>query len=492
MVCSILITLFYTPVMIRLMGNSEYGLYNTVSSLISIIALLNLGFGSSYIRYYSDLKSKNDSYGIYRLNGMFLLIFSFISIIVIVCGSFLINNLKLVFSAGLTSEEYEIAKKLFTVLIINLAISIPMNIFTCIITARESFVFFKLVSLLKTIASPLLALPLLLLGFRSFGMVISILIISVACDILYLVYVFLFLKERFIFNNFDVCLFKDIFSYTILIAIHLVVDQINWNVDKVLLGRFKGTSDVAVYSVGYSLYAHYMTLGLAFVNLFFPRVHSVVSSGFERIKLREKLTDIFSKVGKIQFVILAPVALGFVFWGKAFINFWVGKEYSISYYVALLLIIPGSIDIIQNIGIEIQRAQKLHKFRAIVYIIMAVVNVVVSIILCPRFGVIGCAFGTAVSLILVQGIVINFYYHKKCNLDVIAFWKSITGSCKTLLLPIVFGLICKFIRPEISLIELIVQLCIFSCIYVVSLYFFGLDYNDKTKIKNILLKRKNI
>ena len=48
---SILIGVVYTPVMLRLLGQSEYGLYNTVSSTISMLSILSLGFNSSYIRY---------------------------------------------------------------------------------------------------------------------------------------------------------------------------------------------------------------------------------------------------------------------------------------------------------------------------------------------------------------------------------------------------------------------------------------------------------
>lgn len=52
----IIIGLVYTPVMIRLLGQSEYGLYNTVSSTISMLSVLRLGFNNSYIRYYSIYK----------------------------------------------------------------------------------------------------------------------------------------------------------------------------------------------------------------------------------------------------------------------------------------------------------------------------------------------------------------------------------------------------------------------------------------------------
>ena len=60
---NILIGLIYTPIMLRMLGKGEYGLYQTVASTISMLSVLNLGFNSSYIRYYSKYKS-NISYTI--------------------------------------------------------------------------------------------------------------------------------------------------------------------------------------------------------------------------------------------------------------------------------------------------------------------------------------------------------------------------------------------------------------------------------------------
>ena len=138
------------------------------------------------------------------------------------------------------------------------------------------------------------------------------------------------------------------------------------------------------------------------------------------------LTELFVKVGRIQFILLGLLASGVVFFGKDFITkYWAGSEYGESYYVVLLLVLPASIALIQNIGIEIQRAQNKHKFRAIVYTIMALVNLGLSIILCQKYGAVGSAIGTAISLVMANGFIMNFYYHKNCNIDIICFWKNI-------------------------------------------------------------------
>lgn len=54
------ISIIYTPIMLRLLGQSEYGLYNLVNSVVSYLGLLNFGFGSAYVRYYSRYKVKDD------------------------------------------------------------------------------------------------------------------------------------------------------------------------------------------------------------------------------------------------------------------------------------------------------------------------------------------------------------------------------------------------------------------------------------------------
>ena len=79
MAISAVITLIYTPLMIKFLGDSEYGLYNTVISMISMLSVLNLGFNSCYIRYYAKYKEKGQQEKIYQLNGLFLIIFMIIS-----------------------------------------------------------------------------------------------------------------------------------------------------------------------------------------------------------------------------------------------------------------------------------------------------------------------------------------------------------------------------------------------------------------------------
>ena len=480
---NIIIGLLYTPIMIRLLGQSEYGLYNTVASTISVLSLLSLGFNAGYIRYYAKYRNEKDRELISKLNGLFLVIFSTIGIVALVCGLFLAYNLDIVFEQGLNQNELYIAKILTIVLAINLAESFIGSVFSTIISANEKFIFLKLLGMAKTVVSPIVTLPLLLMGLGSVAIVSVTTLTAIIVDLINSWYVLRVLKNNFVFRNFEKGLLGELFVYTLFIAINMIVDQINWNIDKVLLGRFKGTVAVAVYSVGYSLFSYYLMVSTSISGVFTPKIHNmVVMYGDCKDELKRKLTTLFIKVGRIQFIILTLIASGFVFFGKRFIVLWAGSGYEEAYYVALLLILPGSIALIQNIGIEMQRAQNLHHFRSIVYFFMAVINLGVSIILCQMYGAVGSALGTAMSLLIANGVIMNIYYIKKCNIDVIKFWINIIRMLKGVIGPIMIGFLWNIFIGTDKIWKMLVGISIYTIVYAISMYIFSMDSKEKNYV----------
>ncbi len=487
MFLSVVIGIIQSPIIIRCLGQSEYGLYNTVVSSLSMLSVLSLGFNSSYVRYYSIYKKRGDNEAVYRLNGLFLLIFLIIGAIALFCGLFLTYNLKLVFANGLTLVEYETAKILMIILTVNLTLTFPMSVFQNIITANERFIFFKLLSMIRTVLSPIITIPIVLMGFGSIGLAIITVSISVLVDAVFVLYVVINLKQKFYFKNFEKGLFKNLFNFTFFIAINLIVDEINTNLDKVLLSRYSGTVSTAIYSVGFTLYNYYRLFSTSISGVFAAKVHRIYNENKDNNnQLRQELTNIFVKVGRIQFLVLSLIAMGFVFFGNAFISHWVGGGYNDAYYVGVLLILSSTIALIQNIGLEIQRSQNKHKFRSLFYFGMAIVNLCLTIWLCQIYGAIGAAIGTAVSLILANGIAMNIYYHKACQINIIEFWKQILLMIRGFVLPIGVGIIIvNFINLN-NLWLFLTFILIFIIIYIFSMYLFGMNEYERQIIKKPL------
>lgn len=487
MASGIVISLVYTPLMIRLLGHSEYGLYNTASSIISMLSVLSLGFNSGYIRFFSRYKEEGDAQKIFHLNGMYLVIFVIIGIVALLCGLLLSLHLDFLFGSGLSNEEYGLAKKLMVLLTVNLAISFPMSVFSNIISAYERFAFLKLLGLIKTVVSPLVTLPLLLLGFRSVAMVISSIAISLITDILYMYYVLVILQNRFTFGAFEWDTFRELFIYTSFIAINMIVDQVNWRVDNLLLARYQGTSAVAVYSVGYTLFSYYMMFSTVISGLFTPRIHKIVSGNSNEKSKFSEMTNLFVKVGRIQSMILGLLASGLIIFGHEFIiHIWAGEDYSESYYVLIILTMSSTIALIQNVGIEIQRALNLHKFRSVLYAAMAAGNLTLSIFLCRKYGAVGSAVGTGISLIVGNGIIMNYYYSKQCHLDIVLFWQNILAIMKGGVMPAVTAGLLGFVE-DYSLLIWLMKVAAYTMVYCLSMWYFAMNQYEKELLKKLMV-----
>lgn len=480
----ILVSLIYTPIMLRLLGQSEYGLYQLVYSVVSYLSLLSLGFGSSYLRFYSRYKAQKDEDGVARLNGMFMLIFCSISVICVLCGLVMIGNICGIFGTGLTESEYATAKVLMGLLIINLAMTFPNSVFNCSITAHEKFLFQKLLILLQNLFSPFLTLPLLIMGYGSIGMVSVTTFLTFVLLISNMFYCFRKLHIRFAFRGLQLSLLKEMWVFTFFIFLNQIIDQINWSVDKFLLGRFAGTTAVAVYGVGGQINTLYLQFSSSVSNVFVPKVNRIVAETNDN----DQLTKLFTKVGRIQFMVLGLILSGFIFLGVPFVKIWAGTEYGASYAVALLLIIPVTVPLIQNLGIEIQRAKNMHKARAVVYLAIAIANIFISIPLIKLMGPAGAALGTAISLIAGNAIFMNWYYHVRIGMNMIYFWKEIAKFIPALIAPCVVGFFIMKFASITGLVKLGVFAIIYMIVYALSMFFLGVNAEEKQLVMGPIRK----
>ena len=483
---SIVISLFYTPIMIRLLGQNEYGLYQTVLSTVSMLCILSLGFHSGYIRFFTRYRKNNDREAIFRLNGLYISVFLVIGLVAFACVMYLSNHASLLFDKGLTEAEYALAKKLLVILAVNLGVYFPASVFETIISAHEKFVLQKAVAILGTLLSPLVTLPLLFMGFRSVAIVLVSVSINFLTHFVNFYVVRYRLKQKFYFSGFEKGLMKSLVSFTIFIGLDLIINQINWNVDKVLLARFQGTAQVAVYSVGMSIYHYFSEFASSISYVFTPKIHGIYNQYREDPQRRnEEFTDLFINVGRIQFLLLALLASGVILWGREFIGYWVGEGYEDAYWVALLLVLPSLIALIQNVGIEIQRSMNKHQFRSIAYMLMAIINVGLTIVLCQRYGSVGAAVGTAISLVLANGITMNIYYFKKCGINIPRFWKNIGIQARGLVVPVLLGIGMKRLFPVNSAWMMLAQIAVYTFIYAVSMWLVGMNDFEKSLITGI-------
>ncbi len=468
--------LVYTPVMLRLLGQSEYGLYQLVYSFVSYLSLLSMGFGSSYMRFYAQYKAKDDEEGIKKLNGMYLVIFLTISFVCVICGIFMFKNARIIFGDKLTEDELAKARTLLVLMVINLALTFITSVFSGPITAHEKFTFQRIVLIVHNILNPFLVLPLLLMGYGSVGMVAVTTFLTFLALVVNVYYAINKLKIGFSLHGLKFALFRDMFIFTFFIFLNNIIDQINWSVDKYLLGRMIGTTAVAIYGVGGQINSMYMEFSLAISGVFVPKINRLVANN----EKEDAISEIFTKVGRIQFIILSLVVSGFIFFGRPFIRIWAGNGYDQAYTVGLLLIIPVTVPLIQNLGIEIQRAKNMHKTRSLVYLGIAVANIGLSIFLIRILNVTGAALGTALAIIAGNIVFMNWYYDKRIGINIKYFWKQIFDLTPALIAPVLIGILSTVLLDYTSVWKLFVAIVIYTCVFCLSMWMFGMNNYEKS------------
>ena len=486
---NMLIQLIYTPVMIRILGQSEYGLYTLVGSVVSYLSLFSLGFTGAYLRFYSKRKTQKDSEGIARLNGMFMMIFLAMSFVAFLCGMILVQFPRQLFGENLTNSELQTAQILMVILALNISLTFPSGLLDSIISAHEKFLFQRIVTLVGVICNPVLAMPLLLCGYGSIAVVSVTTIITIIKLIVNLFYCRKILCVRFSFEKFDFHVLHEIAGFSLFLFLNMIIDQVNWSVDKFILGRVSGTRAVAVYGVGAQINSLVITFSTSISSVFAPRVNRIAADN--EADRDQKFTELFTRVGRIQYLVLMLIVSGFVVFGKYFItNIYSTYEYIQAYPVALLLIIPAFVPLIQNLGIEIQRSVNKHQIRSIIYLAMALLNVIISIPLAKTFGPIGSALGTAIGLIMANGIIMNIYYQKGLGMNMASFWKSIFSLSKGMVIPVLLGTWIMKVITFKNIGIYFLMIAVYTVVYCGSMWKFGMNVEERKLIIQPLQKIK--
>lgn len=463
---SILIALIYTPIMIRILGQSEFGLYSVLGSLAAYFSVMDLGLGNAMVRFTARNRAIGDKKDEAKLNGLFLLLYTIIGMLTIVFGIFVYNNINALFGESFTIAELSKAKMMIIILIINFSVAFPLSIFNSIIKAYEHFVVDKLISITRVVLAPLLILPIIYSGYGAISMVVITTIVNILCLLFSMYYSFKRLEVKIQIGMPDFSLLKQIVGYSFFVFLAVVVDQVNWQTDQIILGAVKGTMTVAVYAIAMQFIKLYIQFSTSISGLFLPKVSMMVAEE----ATSNELTSLMIRYGRLQYIILTFILSGFALFGLPFIEIWAGPSYSKAYYIILIIMLPLTIPLVQNFGVSVLYAMNLQGFRSLVLVSIAVLNVILTIPLAKTYGVIGVAIITSLTLILGNIIVMNIYYTKIIGLNMLAFWRSIFKPTLAILISLSLGIVLNILISSNGVFLLSIKILVFSLIHMFIVY----------------------
>lgn len=475
----------YVPILLHYIGKSEYGLYQLMGSLIAYFSIMDFGLSAAVIRFYAKYKALKDSIGMENILAISVRGYGAVTVLALAIGFVCYGFLDVIFVGSMTVSEVNEAKQIFLLLLLNIVITLSTMVFRSVINAHERFFFLKGMETIQLVMQPILVV----LVLQHHPSAFSVAAVQTGLNLLLsgarVYYCFHDLHVKIHFHYWNPELFSEFKKLALSVFVVTLIDQVFWKTNQIILGIISGTAAVAVYSIASLIYMNYMALSTAISGVYLPHVTGMVA----RKEPIRNLSELFIQIGRWQYYLLALVATGFIIFGKQFIALWAGPEFEDSYIITLLIILPFTVDLIQNIGLAIMQAMNRYDFRARIYFLTGVMNLILAIPLGIKYGGVGCAVATGISMIVGNGFIMNWYYAKEIHLAIASFWRQIgrislvTGVC------LVIGYVANvYLLPQRGIVPFVLKAAMYTVLYVAMVYAFAMNQREREKIQAILKK----
>ena len=421
---NIVISLVYTPWMIRQVGVSDYGLYSLVGAFLSYF-MLDFGLSGTITRFIAKYRAEGDETKVSNMLGITAKVYLIFDAIIFVILFVLYFFLADIFG-GLTLEEIERLKVLYCIAGTFSILSFLFKPVSGAMMAYEFFVANKLLDLLVRVGTVFLILIALLLDGNIYHIVFITGAVGFGTAVIrYIV----FTKKsgiRINWKYFEKAELIALFSFSAWVLTIQLAQMFRLSLVPTVLGIFSNTTEISIFSVGKNLEGMVYTISAALNGLFLPIVSRMVHAGN-----RQGIMDLMVRVGRIQLYIIFFIFAVFCSFGECFIHLWVGDTFHASYYVFIFLVFVNILSLTLQIGMDLVYAENKIKHTASRVLFSSLLGIVLSIILAPNYGAIGCAAATGIALVLTQILYVQFYQNKM-GLDMIFFLKN----CHLKILPL--------------------------------------------------------
>lgn len=415
-------TFIYTPLILSFLTTSEYGVYQLIGSIIAYLGVMDMGLSTTLSRFYVEAKVKEDPTHVENLLAMAAVIYSVLTALSIVVGVAFDLLLPMLFGQSFTPGELELAHQMMLLVLLNCMVVLPGNYFLAVINANERFVFARTLRIARYLLQFAAVIAVLELGRGAIGVLAVQVALNFLADVAYVFYYRGRLHVKARLHHWDKRLLLHIFSFSGYILLNMVFDQIFWKTGQVVLGAVVSAAAVGVYGIATNLITNgYMEVSTGVTSVFLPKLTAMSA----RTDDMTEINGLFNRIGHIQALLVWGICAGFAAIGQEFIYVWAGPEYGEAFWATLILMLGLNVSLVQNLGISVLQAKDRQGFRAIVYIVIAVLDLLVSIPVSARFGVIGCAVTAAAFLFLGTGPIMNWYYHARIGIDIPKFWREV-------------------------------------------------------------------
>lgn len=482
---------FLSPFILKQLGPSEYGVYMVAGSIISWLAMCDFGLTASATKFLSEYQAKGDTEGEAHHLGQMAALFSIVGVVVLAAGLCIFPFLGDIFRK-FNPEELRICRILYLLTLFNCALLFPTRSLGGIAESRQKFTIPGIFGVASSMLQIVGTVVLLIYGFRSIGLTVFSISFGLLGLIWNVYYCFGVLKARMSWRGWDWPLCRTLFAFSAWMFLDRLINIMNTGSGGFIIGITQGAEEITVYSYGLSIFQHFYTLSGCIAGLFLPRVVGMIVNGASNALQ----TDLMIRVGRAQLIILAVVYLGIIFFGQEFFHLWIGDSLGSRtndcWFVTIAILIPYGFLLLQALGWQILQARNVMKYRVTVLTVSSFLSLILGFSLSMYWGSKGLAIGTSISVILGQGIFMNWFYSRRLGLEIRRFFKEtlqrvwLWGS---LLALSAWGLNVIFSQPAWG--TFILKIFIFFLIYLLLIAMTYASNKEKRSLIEFFIKKQS-
>jgi O-antigen/teichoic acid export membrane protein len=392
-----------SPIVVHVLGSTGYGLWTLMLSVTGYFGLLDLGIRSSVSRFLArHLERKDDeafdvtastAFAILGCGGV-LALAATIVIALFFLGSFDIE------------PAYQSAAR--TALLItglNMSCILPLGVFSAILYASERFDIVSGITIVTELVRAALVVTVLRSGDGLVALAIVTLTITAVQYTAFAVVAKLLHRRLSISpRHVDLGASRELFGFSVYRFIWIVANQLIFYSDAVVIGIVLGAAAVTPYAIAVSLISYGRQIVFLVLDPFYPSAARMDAKG-DRAELQRLLL-----VGTtIALIVVLPLCFGFVFLGRHFITLWMGEQYAESAVILTVLALAQFVSLPQYVSTMVLAGMARHRPFAYIALGEGAANLVLSIVLVHRMGVIGVAWGTVIPALISNTLVVPLY-----------------------------------------------------------------------------------
>ncbi len=471
---AIAIAFLLSPFLVNTLGDTKYGIWSIIAALTGYMTLLDLGVSSAVAKYVSKYKALND----YKSINV---VFSSGIAILLVVGGFLIVLSP--FIADLVVNTFNISADLrdtvHTLVIIG---AIDVSIFVSSGVFFGAFYGFQRNEITNAaiLFAALFKAVVFYIALTSNYDLLAMGVISLIGNLL-ATFLLAFLMKKtepqveITAKHADRATVKSIFHYSKFTFMTMLGMQLIYYSDAFVIGYFLSAAAITIYTIPWSLSEYSNKLIFAVAQTFVP-----VFSEQEATK-DESLYRTYITGTKAVLVLSNLLCIGILALGDNFIGIWMGPRYAVECSTLLsIMFFTQLIKSPQLLSYSILLGTSNHQRFSTYNMLFSVANLILSILLIQKFGLVGVAVATAFTQIVFYAVVTPILTSRVINFSLPAYFKEtyLRIVPASIVLYAMLAYFAKYHAPD-GYLSLIGLALIAAVVYVVLAYFTVLDKTER-------------